>query len=64
MALVRVPMVDANRLRTVMKDRAIDLILATGKRNVGYLTDHQIDHWSWEHAILHMMEKEYDNWEY
>jgi len=64
MALVREPVVDEDRLRRSMKDRGIDLVLATGKRNVGYLTDHQTDHWNWEHAILHMMEKEYDDWDY
>ena len=47
-----------------MTARGIDLILASSKRNVAYLTDHQTAHWTWEHAILHMMEKEYDGADY
>lgn len=47
-----------------MSEADIDLILATSRRNVAYLTDHQTAHWTWEHAILHMMEKEYEGWDY
>jgi Xaa-Pro aminopeptidase len=47
-----------------MAARGIDLILANSKRNIAYLTDHQTAHWTWEHAILHMMEKEYDGRDY
>jgi hypothetical protein len=38
-----------------MAARKIDLLLATSRRNVAYLTDHQTAEWNWEHAILHMM---------
>jgi Xaa-Pro aminopeptidase len=47
-----------------MEVAGIDLVLATSRRNVAYLTDHHTEHWSWEHAILHMMEKEFDGWDY
>ena len=60
----RNPICDADRLRTRMEKAGIDLILASSRRNVAYLTDHQTEHWTWEHAILHMMEKEYDGADY
>lgn len=55
---------DAPRLRQAMDAAGIDMLLASSRRNVAYLTDHQTDHWTWEHAILHMMEKEYDGQDY
>lgn len=47
-----------------MEAEGIDLILASSRRNIAYLTDHQTEHWTWEHAILHMMEKEFDGGDY
>jgi Xaa-Pro aminopeptidase len=60
----RSPICDTPRLRQHMAARGIDLVLANSKRNVAYLTDHQTANWTWEHAILHMMEKEYDGADY
>jgi len=47
-----------------MEQARVDFILASSRRNVGWLVDHQTEHWTWEHAILHMMEKEYDGQDY
>ncbi len=55
---------DETRLRKRMQESGIDLILASSRRNVAYLTGYQTEHWTWEHAILHMMEKEYDGQDY
>src|SRR5687768_2483974 len=63
-ALDRAPISDAVRLRREMAARGIDLILASSKRNVAYLTDHQTAHWTWEPAILQMKEKEYGGRDY
>src|SRR5580765_2147006 len=60
----RQPICDPDRLRERMAAQKIDLLLASSRRNVAYLTDHQTAEWTWEHAILHMMEKEYDGWDY
>lgn len=55
---------DGKRLRKKMEENRVDLILASSRRNVAYLTGYQTEHWTWEHAILHMMEKEYDGQDY
>ena len=60
----RKPVGDYDRLRKQMAAQGIDIILASSKRNVAYLSDHQTEHWNWEHAVLHMMEKEYDGRDY
>ncbi|HPK04194.1 MAG TPA: M24 family metallopeptidase [Candidatus Sumerlaeota bacterium] len=64
MTVKRSPVCDYDRLRAAMDRAGLDLILASSRRNVGWLTDHQTEHWTWQHAILHMMEKEYDGQDY
>ena len=47
-----------------MEREGVDLILASSKVNAGYLSGLFTQVWDWDHAVLHMMEKEYDGWDY
>lgn len=59
--MVRAPIFDQERCRTLMEKGGIDLILASSSVNVGYLSGLFTHMPSWETAsIMHVTEKEYD----
>jgi len=47
-----------------MQVAGLDLVLANARRTVSWLTDYQTVYWTWDHAILHMLDKEYDGRDY
>jgi len=55
---------DEERLRAEMDRQRLDLIVATSRANVGYLTGHFTTTWHWDSAILHFMKMEYEGWDY
>lgn len=55
---------DEVRLREAMERTGLDLIVATSRANVGYLTGHFTTTWHWDSAILHFMKMEYEGWNY
>ena len=42
----------------------LDLVLATSRANVGYLSNWLTHHWTWDWPFWYEMEKEYDGWDY
>ena len=43
-----------------MEQQGIDLILASSRENVGYLSGLLTHAWDWDHAMLHAMERKAD----
>lgn len=55
---------DEERILAAMDRQKLDLVVATSRANVGYLTGHFTTTWHWESAILHFMKMEYEGWDY
>ncbi len=58
------PIFDPARLRSLLERDGIDLLLATSRTNVGYLSNWLTHHWTWDWPFWFEMEKEYDGWDY
>ena len=58
------PIFDPARLRSLVERDGIDLLLATSRTNVGYLSNWLTHHWTWDWPFWFEMEKEYDGWDY
>ena len=58
------PIFDEARLRSLMTRDGLDLVLATSRANVGYLSNWLTHHWTWDWPFWYEMEKEYDGWDY
>jgi Xaa-Pro aminopeptidase len=58
------PIFDAGRLRRLMERDGLDLILASSRVNVGYLSNWLTHSWTWEWPFWFEVEKEYDGWDY
>ena len=58
------PIFDETRLRSLMERDGLDLVLATSRANVGYLSNWLTHHWTWDWPFWFEMEKEYDGWDY
>lgn len=48
------------RCRELMGREKIDLVLASSRANVSYLSGLSVHQWSWETAIMHFVDKEYE----
>ena len=55
---------DQARLRTHMERDGIDLVLATSRPNVGYLSNWFTHHWTWDWPFWFEVDKEYDGVDY
>ena len=58
------PIFDEARLRRLMARDGIDLLLATSRTNVGYLSNWFTHHWTWDWPFWFEVEKEYDGVDY
>ena len=58
------PIFDETRLGSLMDRDGLDLVLATSRVNVGYLSNWLTHHWTWDWPFWFEMEKEYDGWDY
>ena len=58
------PIFDETRLRSLMERDGLDLVLASSRQNVGYLTNWFTHCWNWDWPFWAEMEKEYDGWDY
>ena len=55
---------DSARLRAHMERDGIDLVLATSRPNVGYLSNWFTHHWTWDWPFWFEVDKEYDGVDY
>ena len=58
------PIFDPARLRSHMERDGIDLVLATSRPNVGYLSNWFTHHWTWDWPFWFEVDKEYDGVDY
>ena len=58
------PIFNEARLRSHMEKHKIDLVLATSKQSVGYLSNWLTHCWNWEWPFWAEMDKEYDGGDY
>ena len=58
------PIFNEDRLRSHMEKHKIDLVLATSKQSVGYLSNWLTHCWNWEWPFWAEMDKEYDGGDY
>jgi Xaa-Pro aminopeptidase len=55
---------DPARLKRLMERDGIDLVLASSRVNVGYLSNWFTHSWTWDWPFWFEVEKEYDGWDY